>query len=228
MWAPYYLDRALTGRLGTLSGRDIGVHIRCCRTAFALRNCRPCTCRAPGVDLLESELPRGPLIAAAPQRGLACRDQRRHSKTWAALTCTPAPLAAIRPSIRMSPLPVCLPLRSVSMKRGDRPQFLDGARQEHELINTRFRPPCWPSPGVKKQLNRGKSMSLAALPAMELGLVRHCFIKRLHRRRSRIALDKDKRAGVASAAHRGGQRGQTLRRCMFSDPGPARSISLGH
>jgi enoyl-CoA hydratase/carnithine racemase len=83
-----------------------------------------------------------------------------------------APLAALRPAIDLHFAADSVPGLLRSLESESRPEFVEWATQTIDLINTR-------SPTMLavtlRQLQRGKSMSLAGCFRMELGLVRHCF-----------------------------------------------------
>ena len=181
--ASYFLSR-LAGSLGTYLALT-GVQIRAADAVYA--GLADVYLPRAAVDALETEL--GALKWDA-QGGGAATDSGRGAMD-AGLTAMDigrgaierflrglsqaspvAPLAALRPAIDLHFAADSVPALLRSLENESRPEFLEWATQTLDLINTR-------SPTMLavtlRQLQRGKSMSLAECFRMELGLVSHCF-----------------------------------------------------
>jgi enoyl-CoA hydratase/carnithine racemase len=174
--ASYFLSR-LAGSLGTYLALT-GVQIRAADAVYA--GLADVYLPRAAVDALETEL--GALKwpaeggGAATEGGRAAMNAARTAieALVRGLSQVPpaAPLAALRPAIDLHFAADSVPGMLRSLESESRPEFLEWATQTVDLINTR-------SPTMLavtlRQLQRGKSMSLAECFRMELGLVRHCF-----------------------------------------------------
>lgn len=86
----------------------------------------------------------------------------------------PAPLAALQPAIDAHFAADSIPLLLQSLRSEVRPEFRDWAQQTAALISTR-------SPTMlkvtRKQLQLGRSMTLAQCLRMEIGMAKQCFVQ---------------------------------------------------
>jgi enoyl-CoA hydratase/carnithine racemase len=174
--ASYFLSR-LAGSLGTYLALT-GVQIRAADAVYA--GLADVYLPRAAVDALESELAALKWPAegggAAADSGRLATDAGRTAieDLVRGLSQVPpaAPLAALRSAIDLHFAADSVPGLLRSLESESRPEFLEWATQTVDLINTR-------SPTMLavtlRQLQRGKSMSLAECFRMELGLVRHCF-----------------------------------------------------
>jgi enoyl-CoA hydratase/carnithine racemase len=162
--ASYFLSR-LAGSLGVYLALT-GVQIRAADAVYA--GLADVYLPRSAVDVLESELDALDWHVGSGSVAIEGLIRRLSQDPGA------APLAALRPAIDLHFAADSVPGLLRSLESESRPGFLEWAAQTLDLINTR-------SPTMLavtlRQLQRGKSMSLAECFRMELGLVRQCLIQ---------------------------------------------------